>query len=247
MGGALRHCIRGPCYTFLDFLQSSRKGKEVIVIVGPSGVGKSTLIKRLMSEFAGRFGFSVSHTTRQPRPGEKHGVHYNFTSRDEIRDAIAHGDFIENAEVHGNIYGTSFEAVEKVVSNGRICVLDIDVQGAEQVKRSALAESAGFMFVSPPSLGALEERLRSRGTETEEKVQLRLKNARSEIGFSTEHPDFFDKVIVNNDLEVAYGQFREFMLRQCGRSKLLSEVDAASPGLSLRYLLTPRASWSPKD
>lgn len=215
-------------------------GRDVVVIVGPSGVGKSTLIKRLMEEYAGRFGFSVSHTTRQPRAGEQDGVHYNFTEVPKMQAAIDKREFIEYANVHGNLYGTSFLAVQKVVGSGRICLLDIDVQGAESLKKSSLNANSAYIFIAPPSVEVLEERLRGRGTETEEKIQLRLKNARKELAFAKENPDFFGEVLVNSDLEQTYDKFRNFMRQYCGRHLNDSPDGDMSPGFNLRSRLTPR-------
>lgn len=238
MGASASQCL-GNCFRGVSRLASRESAKDVIVIVGPSGVGKSTLIKRLMTEYAGRFGFSVSHTTRGPRPGEIDGKDYHYTMVDKMKAAIEAGKFIEHANVHGNIYGTSFEAVETVVNSGRICVLDIDVQGAEQMKKSSLDASSAYMFIAPPSIGDLETRLRGRGTETEEKIQLRLSNARKEVLFAEQNPSFFGAVVVNAELEKAYREFRNFMVQSCGRSRL-DVVEEMSPGYHLRSSQTPR-------
>ena len=176
-----------------------------VVMCGPSGVGKGTLINRLMADFPGRFGFSVSHTTRAPRPGEEDGVHYNFVEKADMEADIAAGKFLEYAHVHENIYGTSLAAVEAVAEKGRVCVLDIDVQGAEIVKKSSL--DAVFVFVSPPSMEELEARLRGRGTEKEESIQKRLANAAGEMA-KTKVEGFFHAVIVNDDLDRAYGELK---------------------------------------
>jgi len=194
--------------------------KDVVVMVGPSGVGKSTLIQRLMGDYPGKFGFSVSHTTRPPRPGEEDGVHYNFTTVEAIKADIAKGAFIEHAEVHGKYYGTSFEAVRQVVSKRQICLLDIDVQGAQQMKTSSLDSSAAYVFVAPPSMDVLESRLRSRGTEKEQDVAIRLANATKEVSFAEKNPCFFDAVIVNDDLDMAYDKYRKFLERCCGAERL---------------------------
>ncbi|KAI5083071.1 hypothetical protein GOP47_0002814 [Adiantum capillus-veneris] len=172
-----------------------------VVICGPSGVGKGTLIGRLMKDFPTMFGFSVSHTTRPPRHLEKSGVHYHFTERPLMELAIQEGKFLESANVHGNLYGTSIAAVEAVANAGKRCILDIDVQGAQAVKKSGL--DAAFIFIAPPSLEQLERRLRGRGTETEEQIQKRLKNARVEL----EHGKdclLFDHYVVNDNLEECY-------------------------------------------
>ena len=176
-----------------------------VVMCGPSGVGKGTLINRLMADFPGRFGFSVSHTTRAPRPGEEDGVLYNFVEKADLEADIAAGKFLEYAHVHENIYGTSLAAVEAVAKKGRVCVLDIDVQGAEIVKKSSL--DALFVFISPPSMEELEARLRGRGTEKEESIQKRLANAAGEMA-KTKVEGFFHAVIVNDDLDRAYGELK---------------------------------------
>lgn len=170
------------------------------VIAGPSGVGKGTLIDRLLKAFPGRFGFSVSHTTRAPRPGEVDGVHYNFVSKKIMVEEIAAGKFIEHAEVHTNFYGTSVSAVTNVQNKGEICILDIDVQGVKTVKQSSL--SPVYLFIAPPSMPALEARLRGRGTETEEKILKRLGAAQAEMDYGL-IPGNMDHVIVNDNLEIA--------------------------------------------
>ena len=172
---------------------------------GPSGVGKGTLINRLQQEFPDKFGFSVSHTTRLPRKGEVDGVHYNFTNIPAMQAEIAAGRFLEHANVHGKIYGTSFAAVEKVASEGKICILDIDVQGAELVKKSHL--DAVYVFISPPSMEELEKRLRGRGTEKEEAIQTRLTNAKGELA-KRDIKGFFSKVIINDNLDNAYAELK---------------------------------------
>jgi len=186
------------------------------VVTGPSGVGKSTLIKKLMAEFPTKFGFSVSHTTRDPRPGEQNGVDYHFVSREEMERDIAAGLFIEHAEVHGNFYGTSIKAVEDVTSKGMVCLLDIDVQGADSVRQSKLAASTSFVFFAPPTMAVLEQRLRGRGTETEEKVQKRLNGAVKEMGIYEEKQDAWDVTFkwYNEQVETAYCEFRSFLANQ---------------------------------
>jgi guanylate kinase len=176
---------------------------SALVIVGPSGVGKGTLINRLMEEQRDRFGFSCSHTTRPPREGEVNGVHYHFTTHDKMEADIAAGKFLEYAHVHKNIYGTSIQAVQDVADSGRCCVLDIDVQGARQVRKAPL--KAIFVFIAPPSLEELEHRLRGRATDSEEQITTRLRNAQEELR-SVEEPGLYDYVIVNNDLDAAYKQ-----------------------------------------
>jgi len=129
-----------------------------LVIAGPSGAGKGTIISKLMEKYPKRFGFSVSHTSRAPRPEEKDGVHYHFTTMEEIDKGIAKGDFVECAEVHGNKYGTSNMSILKVKSEGKIPILDIDIQGVQRVKGSTL--TCKYVFINPPSMEELEKRLR---------------------------------------------------------------------------------------
>lgn len=171
-----------------------------LVIFGPSGVGKGTLIAKLQESFPDRFGFSVSHTTRAPRPGEQDGVHYHYTDRESMQRDIDSGLFIEHADVHGNMYGTSMAAVTAVQAVGKICILDIDVQGVQRIKQTSLG--AKFVLVAPPSLSALEARLRGRGTEVEEKIQTRLRNAKGELDYGYGAGNA-DRIVVNDDLESA--------------------------------------------
>ena len=164
----------------------------------------STLIKRLMGEYKDDFGFSTSHTTRAPRAGEVEGVDYHFTNNTEMEQAIKDGEFLEHARVHANMYGTSKKAVHDVTDSCRICILDIDVQGVKQLMRSADEDMAEieYIWLTAPSVDTLEERLRMRGTETEEKIQLRLKNAVIETDMASALP--FDYRVVNDDADVAY-------------------------------------------
>lgn len=187
--------------TALEQQQRSRP----VVVCGPSGVGKGTLLTRLMGEFPEQFGFSVSHTTRTPRAGEVDGVHYHFTPKPEMEAMIARGEFIEHARVHANLYGTSISAVRAVRDAGKTCLLDIDVQGADSVKKTDLG--ARFVFIAPPKLEDLEKRLRGRGTETAESLGLRLTNARTEMAY-LEKPGYWETVIVNDDVEVAYEKLK---------------------------------------
>ncbi|PPD79782.1 hypothetical protein GOBAR_DD23304 [Gossypium barbadense] len=182
--------------------------EKPVVISGPSGVGKGTLINMLMEEFPTMFGFSVSHTTRTPRIMEKNGVHYHFTERSIMEKDIKDGKFLEFASVHGNLYGTSIEAVEAVADSGKRCILDIDVQGAKSVRASSL--DAIFIFISPPSMAKLEERLHLRGTETEEQIQKRLRNAKAEIE-QGKSLGIFDHILCNDHLEKCYDNLKKLL------------------------------------
>ncbi|XP_050517086.1 guanylate kinase isoform X2 [Diabrotica virgifera virgifera] len=180
-----------------------------LLVCGPSGVGKSTLVKRILEEFPDRFGFSVSHTTRKPRPGEQDGVHYHFTDVEVMKEAIAEGKFLENAVFSENMYGTSKKAVQDIANQGKVCILDIDVQGVKQVKTTDL--NPWSIFVRPPTLDVLKERLLQRKTETEQSLQKRLSFAEGEMEYGS-NPGNFDLVIVNDDFEAAYKEFRDFIV-----------------------------------
>ena len=183
-------------------------GPSAIVIAGPSGVGKGTLIEKLRQEFPTLFGFSVSHTSRAPRPGEQNGKHYHFTTAEQIKSDVAKGKFIEHAEVHGRHYGTSVAAVETVREQGKICILDIDVQGCRAARAKELV--AKYVFIAPPSVEELEKRLRGRGTEEEAAIVTRLGNAMKEIQAKDEK-GLFDAVIVNDQLDRAYAELKELI------------------------------------
>lgn len=183
----------------------------VFVFAGPSGVGKSSLIHRLMDDFPNRFHFSVSHTTREPRDGEVDGMDYNFVDSDVFEDMIARGDFVEHAKVHGNYYGTSFAAVKKVLSTGGACFLDLDVQGVETLRTTrGLTWEPRFIWIAPPSLDALRDRLKNRGTETESTVKMRLDTATREMTYAATR-DVFDLTVINEDFETAYVELRAFV------------------------------------
>ncbi|MEE6467483.1 hypothetical protein FKM82_007265 [Ascaphus truei] len=157
-------------------------GPRPVVLSGPSGAGKSTLLKRLLKEFEGVFGFSVSHTTRQPRPGESNGKDYHFVTREAMQKGIQDGEFIEHAVFSGNMYGTSKAAVQAVQAMNQICILDIDMQGVKNIKKTDL--NPIYISVHPPSVEILEKRLRDRKTESEESLQKRLKAAIEDIEIS---------------------------------------------------------------
>ncbi|KAI7866988.1 guanylate kinase [Spinellus fusiger] len=174
---------------------------KIFVISGPSGSGKSTLLKRLFSDFPNTFGFSVSHTTRKPRPGELDGKDYHFVELSKMVKEVEEGKFIESATFSGNMYGTSIKAVEDVVETGKVCMLDIDMQGVQSVKQTNL--NPHYIFVQPPSMEILENRLRSRGTEAEEAIQARLNASKKELEYA-EQKGSYDSLIINDDLNTAY-------------------------------------------
>lgn len=182
-----------------------------LVICGPSGSGKSTLLKKLLTEHGKWFSLSVSHTTRKPRPGEVNGKDYHFVTRDDMEKAIADGEFIEHTEFSGNMYGTSKQAVRDVMDNGRICILDIEIEGVKNVKNTDL--NPRYVFIKPPSLQVLEERLRCRGTETEESLSKRLGRAEEEIEYGEQEGNF-DLLVLNDNLKVAYETLENFLIKE---------------------------------
>ncbi|KAL3906577.1 MAG: hypothetical protein SGARI_003942 [Bacillariaceae sp.] len=173
---------------------------DPLVICGPSGVGKGTIIEGLMKRYPGDSQSPVSHTTRQPRPGEENGTHYHFIDMEEMQQQIENGKFVEHAHVHGNLYGTSKRAIADLQKDNKITILDIDMQGVMAVKEANIP--AKYVFIAPPSFAELEERLRGRATETEEAIQRRLGNAAKEIEYGQAEGNF-DQVIVNGNVEGA--------------------------------------------
>ncbi|XP_005912640.1 guanylate kinase isoform X5 [Haplochromis burtoni] len=194
-------------------------GPRPVVCSGPSGVGKSTLLKKLMKEYEGVFGFSISHTTRKPRPGEQNGIDYHYVTRDVMQAGIGNGDFIESAEFSGNLYGTSKAAVQEVQSKNLICLLDIDMQGVKNIKKTDL--NPMFISIQPPSMEILEKRLRGRKTESEESLQKRLQTAKIEMEFSKE-PGAFDVIIINDNLDDAYAKLKDALKEEIDKVKKVS-------------------------
>ncbi|XP_078325888.1 uncharacterized protein LOC111125194 isoform X6 [Crassostrea virginica] len=169
-----------PCQGFLRNL-SSLMAVQPIVISGPSGSGKSTLLTRLFKEFPNCFAFSVSHTTRKPREGEIHGKDYFFVAMEDFEKMISEGSFLEHAQFSGNRYGTSKMAVEMIQKSGKLCVLDVEVNGVKNIKQTDL--NAKYIFVKPPSLEDLKKRLEGRGTESMESLQKRLDTAHEALQY----------------------------------------------------------------
>jgi guanylate kinase len=167
----------------------------LLIISSPSGAGKTTLTRDLL-EYFGDFTFSVSHTTRKPRANERDGKDYYFVDRGRFEDLVKQEAFIEWAEVHGNLYGTSIAEIERARSEDRQgIVFDVDYQGARQIR--AVCPDAVSVFVLPPSMDELRRRLRGRAADDEATIERRFNNARTEI----EHYGLFDYVLVNDDLE----------------------------------------------
>lgn len=177
------------------------KGK-IIVIVAPSGTGKSTLIKRLKNELP-LISESVSYTTRPQRPGEIDGQSYFFISVERFIEMQTHDEFLEWAQVHNNFYGTSKKFVEESLQNGKCLLFDLDVQGTDAMKKH-FGEKAHAIFIAPPSVLELEKRLRHRGTESTEVINVRLSNAKKEL--NRKHD--YDFLVYNEDIETAYTELK---------------------------------------
>jgi guanylate kinase len=175
--------------------ESDRRGL-LIILSSPSGAGKSTLAARLRA-WDTTLNFSVSATTRAPRSGEEHGREYYFHSREEFQDLVAKGDMLEHAEVFGNYYGSPKEPVEDAINAGRDVLFDIDWQGGQQVRASALGKHVLSIFILPPSIPELERRLYARAQDSKEVIDGRMSKSRDEIS----HWPEYDYVLVNEDLD----------------------------------------------
>ena len=186
-------------------------GGTLFVVSAPSGAGKTTLVGAIRARFPDLV-YSVSHTTRPPRPGEVHGVDYFFISVEEFKTGIEAGLWAEWAEVHGNYYGTSARFLEETLAAGRDVLLDIDVQGACQLVRRF--PEAVTIFILPPSLAVLRRRLESRGTDSPEAIALRMENARREM----RKKDSYDYRIVNDRLTEAVDSLAH-LIEECRRKK----------------------------
>ena len=173
----------------------------LLILSSPSGAGKSTLARRLM-EWDASLRFSVSATTRAPRPGEEDGREYYFKTREAFEDMVQSGDMLEHAEVFGNFYGSPRGPVEQAMREGRDTLFDIDWQGGQQIRNSALGRDVVSIFVLPPSIAELEARLRGRAQDSDEVIAGRMAKSQSEISHWAE----YDYVIVNRDIDLAFNQ-----------------------------------------
>jgi guanylate kinase len=214
----------------------SNSAPLLLIVSSPSGAGKTTLTRRLL-ERVPRTRFSVSHTTRPPRPGEQDGREYHFVDRFRFERLIEQGDFLEWAEVHGNLYGTSRSEIGSAEALRGI-VFDVDHQGARQIKSAA--PDAVAVFILPPSMEALEKRLRGRASEDEETVQRRFRVARDEIA----HYGLFDYVLLNDGIDDATERLIGiFLAEECRRpraARLAEELLAEGRGFGGRSPPRPR-------
>jgi len=179
-----------------------------LVISGPSGVGKGTIIKKLLQTFPDLFKLSVSYTTRKPRAGEEHGVHYNFSTPEEFSAEIAKSSFIEFTEVHGNFYGTHRGYVKQIMEQKKICILEIDVVGAQKISKSG--QEANYLFIEPPSMEELRRRLDTRATDSEKVKELRMTNAIVEIEIAKTF-GIYNRFITNIEVDQTYNDVIEFI------------------------------------
>ena len=186
---------------------------NLFIISAPSGTGKTTILKRIISEME-NIMFSVSHTTRPPRPSEKEGVDYYFVEKDAFQKMQEQDLFHEWAEVHGNLYGTSRNAVQEIIDQGKDIILDIDVQGGLQAM-DKVGDKGIFIFILPPCLQELEKRLVNRGTESESVIATRLKNAQGEISVMEK----YDYVIVNDSVAEAVEVLKSIIIAERSRKR----------------------------
>jgi len=180
---------------------------NLIIVSAPSGAGKTTIVGETLKRDQ-QVRPSVSYTSRAPRAGEENGVHYHFIPREEFDAMIARGDFLEWAEVHGRLYGTSRRQVEDLRAEGFDVILTIDVQGAEQAR--GIFPDAVSIFILPPAFETMVERLNVRGANHTDDLQVRLKNARAEIAES----DNFDYIVINDDLDHAVGELASIIVAE---------------------------------
>lgn len=191
-----------------------RKKGLLFVVSAPSGAGKTSLC-RAITDSLEKLTHSISTTTRNPRPGELDGRDYYFVSQERFQEMIQAGDFAEWAEVHSNFYGTSRRVLDDMISKGLDVILDIDTQGAKQIK--ARYDSAVFIFIMPPSLDILEERLRNRKSDHEDEIRKRMQRSREEIRDYA----MYDYIIVNRDFDRALTELRSIVISERCRTRLM--------------------------
>lgn len=188
----------------------NRFKKQFVALAAPSGGGKTTLCGMLLKRYP-ELALSISFTTRAPRGSERNGIEYNFVGKPEFERLIQEEQLVEWAEVHGNYYGTSKAFLEQQSAAGKVVMLDIDVQGVDSF-RAAFGPRCLSIFILPPDMATLEQRLRSRSTEPEEKIQQRLRNAAAEIARAKD----FDYRVVNRDLDESFRELCGILEREVG-------------------------------
>lgn len=195
---------------------------DIFLVSGPSGCGKGTLIGKLMQEFPEVFGFCVSHTSRAPRAGEVNGKQYHFSTVEKMTKMAANGEFLENTSYAGNMYGTSKKALEAVTQSGKVAIIEIDVKGAQQLKKAieGTKTSAVYVFLKAPSLEELKARIEKRG-DAPEKIPARLAAAKDELEFVETNPDFYDRTLCNENVDDCYRRLKNLL-------KTFGALDAVS-------------------
>ncbi|EJF87051.1 guanylate kinase [Bartonella vinsonii subsp. arupensis OK-94-513] len=212
---------------FEDKLKEKKKGQRrgfLFILSSPSGAGKSTLSQLLLKD--GQLELSISMTTRQRRPSEVDGLHYHFISKKEFERKRDGDEFIEWAEVHGNYYGTLRESVENVLSAGRDMLFDIDYQGTEQLQKK-MPEDTVSVFILPPSMKELISRLHRRAEDSQDVINLRLRNARTEM----QHWRSYDYVVINKDLNQSLSLIKSIYLAETVKRERCSFLESFIDGL----------------
>ena len=203
-------------------MKNERRG-ILIILSSPSGAGKSS-IARLLMEWDKNIVFSISSTTRAPRPGEKDGREYNFTSMNDFKTLVESDNMLEHAEVFGNMYGSPIKPVQEAINQGRDVLFDIDWQGGQQINNSALRDDVISFFILPPSLAALEQRLLTRAQDSSQVVQERMKESEAEIS----HWGEYQYVLVNDNLQDSGDAIKNILIaermKRCRQPKLVQHV-----------------------
>jgi len=208
--------------TKVENIKTIQRRGNLFVISAPSGAGKTTLCQKLLNKIPD-MKLSVSYTTREPRKGEVNDVDYTFVTREKFKKIIERGEFAEWATVHGNLYGTSIKRIKEFNSKGYDIILDIDIHGATQLRKSY--EGAVYIFVLPPSMEALEKRLINRRTDSEEIIRNRLDNAKAEIS----QYENYDYIIINDRIDKAYKELESIVLSarlrtECADHKWIKKI-----------------------
>lgn len=202
----------------------------LVILSSPSGAGKSTLARRLMA-WDTSLRFSVSATTRAPRPGEVHGQHYHFVSHDQFRAHVDAGEMLEHAEVFGNHYGSPLAPTAAALAEGRDVLFDVDWQGGQQIRNSALRHDVVSVFILPPSIAELESRLRGRAQDSEAVIAGRMTKARDEISHWAE----YDYVVINREIETAAAELIAIVQAERVRRDRQPGLSAFVQGLNAEF------------
>ena len=203
----------------------------LLILSSPSGAGKSTMARRLMA-WDPTLKFSVSATTRKPREGEEHGVHYWFHDHEGFRALADQGGMLEHAEVFGNLYGSPRAPVEEAMREGRDTLFDVDWQGGQQIRNSALGRDAVSVFILPPSIAELDRRLRGRGQDSEEVIAGRMAKSRDEISHWAE----YDYVLINEDVDACFDRLQAIITAERLKRERQPDLAGFVRGLNEEFL-----------